>query len=456
MYHALESAQMSRADRTAVVVIVVLPLLLLSPALVPGRVLSPLDQLFAVPPWRAVAPGPIDVDPAQGDVAQVFHPWTLYAAGEIRAGRWPLWNPYAYTGAPFFSNPQTALLFPLTALTWVLPASLALTAPSVLKLVAIGLSMYWMLRVLAVAPLAAFVGAAGLMLSSTTIGWLPWTLASTLAFLPLLFGAIERLAQDPTRRRVAVLALVVGLDALAGYPQATFHALLAAAAWTLARAPWRAGAAGFLTRVAAGVALGVGLAAAQALPALDYLRESAVFAYRAQWTAPVGVPAAAAVTTLMPAFFGTGIRRWSVWQFAITSTYVGLVPLLGVPLALLRWRIDVLALSDDEARSLGLPVGLLRAIVIACATLITASAVSLAGTIGWVGLVIPHAARLVTGAAFARVLPLSIVLGAAFMLGIDTLCRTAFATEIPPGVVTAFVGTPVFIALMAWSFRSRA
>ena len=127
-----------------------------------------------------------------------------------------------------------------------------------------------------------------------------------------------------------------------------------------------------------------------------------------------------------------------------------------VPLVLLRWRVDVLALSDDEARSLGLPVNLLRLTVIACATLVTASAVSLAGTIGWVGLVIPHAARLITGATFARVLPLSIVLGAAFMLGVDTLCRTAFATEIPPGVVTAFVGTPVFIALMAWSFRSRA
>lgn len=132
-----------------------------------------------------------------------------------------------------------------------------------------------------------------------------------------------------------------------------------------------------------------------------------------------------------------------------------LVPLVAglVPLVLLRWRIDVLALSEDEARSLGLRVGLLRLLVIGCATLVTAAAVSLAGTIGWIGLVIPHAARLITGAAFARVLPLAMVLGAGFMLAVDTLCRTAFATEIPPGVVTAFVGTPVFVALMALSFR---
>ena len=127
-----------------------------------------------------------------------------------------------------------------------------------------------------------------------------------------------------------------------------------------------------------------------------------------------------------------------------------------VPLALLRWRIDVLSLSEDEARSLGLPVGLLRFIVIVSATLITAASVALAGTIGWVGLIIPHAARLLVGAAFTRVLPLSLVLGAGFMLAVDTLCRTAFGIEIPPGVATAFIGTPVFIILLAVSFRRSA
>ncbi len=133
-----------------------------------------------------------------------------------------------------------------------------------------------------------------------------------------------------------------------------------------------------------------------------------------------------------------------------------LIALGVIPLALLRWRIDALSLSEDEARSLGLPVGLLRLAVIVCATLATAASVALAGTIGWVGLVIPHAARLLAGAAFARVLPLSLVLGAGFMLAVDTICRTAFATEVPPGVATAFVGTPVFIVLLALSFRRSA
>ena len=125
-------------------------------------------------------------------------------------------------------------------------------------------------------------------------------------------------------------------------------------------------------------------------------------------------------------------------------------------LALLRWRMDVLALPEDEARSLGVDVPKMRLVVIAAATLVTASAVSLAGTIGWVGLVIPHAARLLVGAAFARVLPMSLLLGAAFMLVVDTACRITFVNEIPPGVATAFVGTPVFIALLALTFRRSA
>jgi iron complex transport system permease protein len=152
------------------------------------------------------------------------------------------------------------------------------------------------------------------------------------------------------------------------------------------------------------------------------------------------------------------ITFWLLGSFggALPQDLAVALPLIvagTAPLFLLRWRIDLLALSEDEARSLGLDVAKLRLVVIVCATLVTASAVALAGVIGWVGLVIPHAARLLVGAGFARVMPLSLVLGAAFMLAVDTLCRTVAATEIPPGVATAFVGTPVFLALLAATFR---
>jgi iron complex transport system permease protein len=150
--------------------------------------------------------------------------------------------------------------------------------------------------------------------------------------------------------------------------------------------------------------------------------------------------------------------------FWLLGSFTGALPrdlpgtLLPIALAVaaiwaLRWRIDVLALSEDEAASLGVNVRRMRFVVIVAATLATACAVSLAGTIGWVGLLVPHAARLIVGAAFARLLPLSLVLGAGFMLVVDTACRTMFPTEIPPGVVTAFAGTPVFIALLAAAFR---
>ena len=123
------------------------------------------------------------------------------------------------------------------------------------------------------------------------------------------------------------------------------------------------------------------------------------------------------------------------------------------PMLLLRWRMNLLALPDDEAKSLGVDTRRLRMIVVAAATLMTAAAVAIGGIIGWVGLLIPHAARLVVGPDFGRLLPLAMLLGAAFLLAVDTLCRTLAAIEVPPGVLTALIGTPFFLWLFALSRR---
>lgn len=125
-----------------------------------------------------------------------------------------------------------------------------------------------------------------------------------------------------------------------------------------------------------------------------------------------------------------------------------------VPMLLLRWRMNLLALPDDEARSLGVDTRRLRALVVACATLMTASVVAISGIIGWVGLLIPHAARLLAGPDFGRLLPLAMLMGAAFMLAVDTLCRTLAAIEVPPGVLTALIGTPFFLWLFALARKS--
>ncbi|MFG1477782.1 iron ABC transporter permease [Xanthobacter sp. V4C-4] len=123
------------------------------------------------------------------------------------------------------------------------------------------------------------------------------------------------------------------------------------------------------------------------------------------------------------------------------------------PLLLLRWRIDIMTLGEEEARALGVEAGRVRAIVILAATLLTATAVSIAGIIGWVGLVVPHLARLVVGPAFARVAPVAALMGAGFLLTVDTVARGVSTVEIPLGVLTALVGTPVFLWLLATSRR---
>ncbi|WP_306153409.1 iron ABC transporter permease [Roseovarius sp. MMSF_3281] len=126
------------------------------------------------------------------------------------------------------------------------------------------------------------------------------------------------------------------------------------------------------------------------------------------------------------------------------------VVLIGlVPLALLRWRINVLSLGDDEARALGVEAGRTRFLVIAAATLITASVTALAGVVGWVGLVIPHIARMLVGPGFGRLLPASALIGAGYLLIVDTLARTIAAVEVPLGVLTAVIGAPFFVWLLA-------
>lgn len=131
-----------------------------------------------------------------------------------------------------------------------------------------------------------------------------------------------------------------------------------------------------------------------------------------------------------------------------------LVVLGLVPLGLLRWRIGVLSLGDDEARTLGVNVGLVRGVVIAAATLITATTVSVSGIIGWIGLVIPHMARLLVGPRYDRVLPAAALMGAAFLVLIDTIARTAARIEIPLGLLTAILGAPIFVWLLARGRRS--
>lgn len=137
-----------------------------------------------------------------------------------------------------------------------------------------------------------------------------------------------------------------------------------------------------------------------------------------------------------------GIRKDDV-LFAGIPIMVGLIPMI-----LLRWRINVLTIGDDEAKSLGINTGMMRSIVVLCATLVTAASVSISGMIGWVGLVIPHFTRMIFGHDFRFIMPASMLLGASYLLVVDDLARIITTSELPLGILTSFVGAPVFIYLL--------
>jgi len=129
--------------------------------------------------------------------------------------------------------------------------------------------------------------------------------------------------------------------------------------------------------------------------------------------------------------------------FAFVPMALGLVPL-----HLLRWRLNILTLGDEEAQTMGVNAKRLRAAVIFAATLVTAASVSVSGVIGWVGLVIPHLTRRMVGNNYKALMPASMLFGAIFLLLVDNLSRNLLATEIPLGILTSLIGAPFFIYLI--------
>ena len=143
---------------------------------------------------------------------------------------------------------------------------------------------------------------------------------------------------------------------------------------------------------------------------------------------------------LMGSLSGTKLKDLPL---AALPMAIGLVPLL-----LLRWQLNLLSLGESEARSLGVRTVLVRSVLILCATLVTAAAVSFSGMIGWVGLVIPHLSRKLIGSDHRGLLPESMLLGAAFLLLVDDVSRNLLAVEIPIGILTAVIGAPFFLYLI--------
>lgn len=147
------------------------------------------------------------------------------------------------------------------------------------------------------------------------------------------------------------------------------------------------------------------------------------------------------------------ITYWTMGSFSYVSLKE-LIPMLIILipsiiiLILISWWIDVVSIGENEAKSLGANTKLIKTIVVVCATLLTSGSVCLAGTIGWVGLVVPHFSRLLVGSSNKRLIPVSALLGAIFMLLVDTLTRTIGVIEMPVSIMTGIIGAPFFIWLL--------
>jgi len=144
---------------------------------------------------------------------------------------------------------------------------------------------------------------------------------------------------------------------------------------------------------------------------------------------------------------------WLMGSLATISKddlYVIALPItLGVGVIFsLRWKINVLSMGEEESRSLGLESTRLKLFLVLAATLVTASAVAVSGVIGWVGLVIPHLARMISGPDYRRLIPLSMSFGACYLLFIDTIARNLITGEIPLGILTATIGAPIFAIIL--------
>lgn len=127
-----------------------------------------------------------------------------------------------------------------------------------------------------------------------------------------------------------------------------------------------------------------------------------------------------------------------------------------ITLVAMRWKMNIMSFGDEEAKSLGVDTRKMRIITIICATMLTAASVAIAGMISWIGLIIPHIARLIVGPNYKVLLPVSIIIGSSFLLVVDNFARNMFQMEIPLGILTSIIGAPLFLYLLlkskkAWS-----
>ncbi len=360
---------------------------LLAPVLAqPGGVPSPAAALAGLPPWQqapalgaAAAPAG---NPLLRDVTFQIQPWLLFARGELRAGRLPGWNPHQFAGAPFWSNGQSAPLFPLHLLFAALPLQAGLVLLPWLRLVTAGCGAWALGRQLGLSRPAALLAALAFALSGMLVSFALFPMGNALALVPWVLWAVERLAGadgaaapaapathatpatlaiggggaapgTARRRAFVVLAAVVGVQLLGGHPETVAHTALLSFLYLAVRgmgrplASWLAWAGAWLT--------GAALAGAQLLPLALALPETA--RWQAMAVAPAGAVAGSPdrggeppfgllleqpLRLVLPELYGHPARGtwWGPFNYSATAVYAGALALPLAAAGLARCRRD--------------------------------------------------------------------------------------------------------------------
>jgi len=333
---------------------------LLAPALaIPDGIPSPAATLAAVPPWQGTG-DPAEGNPVLRDVTFQIQPWQLFARRELRAGRLPLWNPHQFSGAPFWSNGQSAPLFPLHLLFAALPLQLGFVLLPWLRLMIAGCGAWVLGRELGLSRPAALLTALTFSLSGMMVSFLLFPMGNALALVPWVLWAVETLTHGRSRtgtdshgrqavrerpwlsvfvRGSGVLALTAGLQLLGGHPETCAHTALLATLYLLVRgasgSAWLRFAAGWI-----GAAL---IAAVQILPFVLLLPETS------KWAAegggghpPLGLLLQQPLRLVLPQLYGHPAEgTWSgPFNYSATAVYAGALalPLAAAGLARVRDR----------------------------------------------------------------------------------------------------------------------
>jgi hypothetical protein len=319
------------------------------PSVLGGRVLLPTDLIFDIDPlWQPLAPEGYThaSNHILSDQVYAFLPWKVFTVRSLRQGHLPLWNPYINGGQPFVGNAQSAIFSPFNLLAYLLPLYPSYAITAVLRLFVAGIFTFLFTREIGLSKPAALLAMVAFTFSGPMIVWVGYPLSPVMAWLPAMLLTIERALSRKSALYTMASGLTVGAQFLGGHPETSFHVVLAWTAYSLYRAValegWQLSKLfPQLLRIAAAATVGVLLAAAQLVPFVEALLQSAVLAARQAGT--TGTASCfltrlllewqkwpTAITTVLPRYFGTPLDKSYLYPYSNAveqNAYVGVLPL---------------------------------------------------------------------------------------------------------------------------------